>query len=190
MTSLPPLSDMDAAPADTFPPIPEPVGPDHTSMPGVSTQEPLGEAPKVSQQHRPRAVQDVLKRGAEKLGGNKKRASGIRALTNKDRDKIANFYRVLAGGVTMFRPQAARLMELSADDAADAWMRWAEENDATRKWLLSFLEGSAIMGVVAVNVPILLAFLPDSMWEKLPLAARALHPDILVPLKEMQKNAA
>jgi hypothetical protein len=114
------------------------------------------------------------------LGANKKRGSGVRALTKKDRDKIANFYRALAAGMMMFRPKAAELMELSADDAADAWLRWAEENDATRRWLLTWLEGTAVMNLIVIHLPLAFAFVPDSAWEKLPPVAQFMHPDMVI----------
>jgi hypothetical protein len=178
---------MDTAPADSLPPVTE-EGPDHTSLPGGA---PLGdmsgvEPPKSTP--RPRAVRDVLNRGAAKLGTNKQRGSGVRALTTKDRAKIAGFYRGLAGAVMMFKPKAAKLIELSAEDAADKWMLWAEQNDATRKWLLSVLEGNAVVGIIAVHIPIILAFAPDRVWDQLPPIMHAMHPDVMIALKTSQQD--
>jgi hypothetical protein len=177
-TNLPPVADLADAPPEFLPPV----GPDHTKTPDAgSPLSPLGKSPPNTQQ-KPKSATSVL----GKLGSNKKRASGVRALTAKDREKIERFYKTLSGATLMIRPKAARLMELSAEEAADTWMRWAEENDATRKWILTLLEGNTVLALAVIHLPIVLAFIPDSTWEKLPPLFMASHPDVIIAAKEAQ----
>lgn len=101
-----------------------------------------------------------IKRRGWRLGLNKKRASGIRALNTKDRDKLSQLYVLSAMGLMPFKPEAAKVVAKSADPCADAWIELAAENDAVRRAILAMVEGGAIMKVTAAHMPIVLALLP------------------------------
>lgn len=139
------------------PPVPQPTpseafGPDHTSAP-------VTEPPKVNQKNPPRSTTSVF----GKLGTNKKPRSGVRALTNDDKEKIATLYTFGAMGLMPFKPKAAQAMAGSADKCAEAWFDMARENDRVRRVLLMLIEGGAWGKVFAAHTPILIALLPEGM---------------------------
>lgn len=137
-------------------------GPDHTVK--VDTADPVADAiknrvPKINQANPPRSTKSVF----SSLGQNKKPRSGVRALTEKDKDKIASLYTFGAMGLMPFRPKAAQAMAQCAEKCADAWYELAKENDGVRRALLWLMEGGAWGGVVFAHTPILLALLPEGM---------------------------
>jgi hypothetical protein len=141
-----PLLTAAPVPPDTPPPFPtEPVVPDHTR-----SQSPEGptEPPKAP-------------RKGFSLGTNKRRGSGVRALTAKDRDKIVGLYVTVGFGVMMFRPPTAQVIATQAEPCADAWMELARENDGVRRALLFMIEGGAWGAVVVAHMPIVFAVLPE-----------------------------
>lgn len=171
--SLPTVEDLTAAPE---------FGPDHTASTAAANDD---GPPKSANGRKPRPVADAFKG----LGSNKKARSGVRRLTDKDRDKIHGFYMSLAAGSLMFKPKASEIIRLSADEAADAWMEWAEENDNIRRWILRMMEGGALTHVIAINIPIAMAFIPDSVWEKLPPVLAVAHPDVIVDSLRSKQNS-
>lgn len=137
---------------------------------------------------KPKPVQEVLDK--LKIGENKKaRTPGLRKLTDEDRDKIASWY--MAGGmmVTAFRPNAGKLMALSAEDAANAWIEWADQNDSVRRWILKAVEGGSLGKILALNIPILLALaIPESVWKSdaLPPVLQLFNPEMAIAGLEMR----
>lgn len=101
------------------------------------------------------------------LGANKKPRSGVRALTEKDKEKIAGLYVAAAMGTMPFKPEVAQALATAADDCADAWYDLAKENDSVRRILLLIIEGGAWGKVFAAHVPILLALLPKDAFQGL-----------------------
>lgn len=129
-------------------PLAQPV-PDHTAS---------GELPPADQP--PKAARA---RPFSKLGTNKKARSGVRALTDKDRDKIVGLYVTSAMAVMMVRPPVAQVMAEQADTCADAWVELSKENDGVRRALLFLIEGGAWGAVIVAHAPIALAMLPPSL---------------------------
>jgi hypothetical protein len=144
-------------------PVPQPssaFGPDHTKSTEEIAQEFLDrKPPKVNQKNPPKSGASVFKT----LGQNKKPRSGVRALTVKDKEKIATLYTFGAMGLMPFKQKAAQAMAQSADACAEAWYEMAQENDGVRRVLLMLIEGGAWGKVFAAHTPILIALLPDRL---------------------------
>lgn len=102
------------------------------------------------------------------LGQNKKVRSGVRALTEKDRDKIVSLYTMTGMALMPFKPKTAQAFALVADDAAKAWYDLARENDSVRRTILMLIEGGAWGALFAAHLPILLTLLPESAMSNLP----------------------
>lgn len=116
-----------------------------------------------------------------KLGQNKKARSGIRKLTQEDREKIVGFYYTLSMATMPFHSEGSKAFAQSAESCADHWMKLAEQNDAVRKFLLGIMEGGAVMGLVAAHLPIAMAFVPeDSLPFKL--------PDFTMPIDDLKQD--
>lgn len=123
-------------------------GPDHTKVPDsdpLKRPKPKGKTP-------------------FSLGANKKPRSGVRAMTDKDRDKVAQLYLAAAMGTMPFKPKVSQALATSADDCADAWVELAKENDSVRRILLMLIEGGAWGKLFAAHAPILMALLPDDAF--------------------------
>jgi hypothetical protein len=133
-------------------------GPDHSKTTEEIAQEFLNKKPpKVNQKTPPKPGASVFK----SLGQNKKPRSGVRALTVKDKEKIASLYTFGAMGLMPFKQNAAMAMARSADACAEAWYEMAQENDGVRRALLMLIEGGAWGKVFAAHTPILIALLPE-----------------------------
>lgn len=117
--------------------------------------------PKVNAKHPPKP--GIL----DSLGTNKKARSGIRALTEEDGRKLANWYRRIGKVVRTFRPALGVALVEQADDCADCWLELAENNDKVRRGILAFVEGGAWGNVIAAHAPIFMAALPEALLEKL-----------------------
>jgi hypothetical protein len=144
-------------------PFPEPsnaFGPDYTKTSEEIAQDFIGKRPpKVNQKNPPRPANSVF----GKLGQNKKPRSGIRALVEADKEKIASLYTFGAMGLMPFKPKAAQAMAISAEKCAEAWYELARENDGVRRALLMLIEGGVWGKVFAAHTPIILALLPERM---------------------------
>lgn len=92
--------------------------------------------------------------------------SSVRALTNADKDKIAEYYVYLSMGVMPFRPQTAQAIVESSDACADAWMEMARKNVKVRKIVVNALEGGALGKLIAAHVPILMTLMPQGFIEQ------------------------
>lgn len=125
-------------------------GPDYTN-----TQNPDDEAKK--EKAKPKG-----KKPFGGLGANKQARSGVRQLTNKDKDAIASLYAYLAMGLMPFRPTTASKVAECADQCAEAWYDLARENDAVRRAILAIIEGGAWGKIVAAHLPIMLTLIPDN----------------------------
>lgn len=142
----------DAHPANDTDPLlvageaPEPVipgvVPDHTR----SADEPPSEEPK---------------RKGPLLGANRRRGSGVRALTKSDRERIVGLYVSIGFGVMMVNQPVARTIAEQSEACADAWIDLARENDSVRRALLFVIEGGAWGAVFVAHMPIMLALLPE-----------------------------
>lgn len=95
------------------------------------------------------------------LGDNRKRASGVRQLTNADQDKIVGLYVTVAMGVMLVKPDAAQVIATQAEQCAAAWRELAKDNDSVRRALLFLIEGGAWGAVMVAHLPIVVAFLPE-----------------------------
>ena len=127
-------------------PIPQPV-PDHAASQDEPTE--AGKPPKA--------------RAFSKLGANRKRGSGVRALVTADRDKIVGLYVTCGFAVMMVKPEAAKAIAESAERCADAWVELAKENDAVRRAVLFIIEGGAWGAVIVAHMPIALALVPENV---------------------------
>lgn len=96
------------------------------------------------------------------LGQNKKPRSGIRKLTDADRDKIASLYTAMAIPVMPFKPKVAQALALSADKCADAWIEVGNENDRVRRMILAAIEGGTWGKLFAAHALIIVAILPEN----------------------------
>ena len=131
-------------------------------------------------------VPPAAKKVAGRLGANKKPRSGIRALTAADKVKIQDYYEMLAWAVGMVKPAVHDAIMLPvpvrdpetrevvdgptrAELCAEAWMELGNQNDSVRRMLLWLIESGAWSQLFAVNMPILLAALPDDVL------TRAMH---------------
>lgn len=165
---LPTIADLAPAPDGAVPPQ-NGVGPDHTRA------VPPTDGPKKT---------NPVTGALGKLGGQKKARSGVRKLTDDDRDKIERWYFTGAASLMMFRPKASRMLALTAEEAADTWMQWADENDSVRRWILRFMEGGTAAHVFALHLPIAFAFVPDKVWEAMPPMMHMMHPDTVLAAME------
>lgn len=94
------------------------------------------------------------------LGNNKKRNSGVRALTNKDKEKLIGVYVTAGMFITPLKPDAGYAIGNSAEECANAWFELAETNDNVRKTVLMLVEGGAWGRVMAAHLPIIMALIP------------------------------
>lgn len=101
------------------------------------------------------------------LGLNAKARSGIRKLTDADRDYVAGGYVMLANMARPFHPRVAEGLETQADFCADAWMDLAEKNDTVRRNILAYIEGGGWGKVFMAHVPVLMAVLPEKTLERM-----------------------
>lgn len=122
-------------------------GPDHTAP--NPDEEPKKEAPKG-------------KKPFGNLGQNKKVRSGVRQLTNKDKDAITSLYTYFGMGLMPFKPAAALKVSECAEQCAEAWYDLARENDAVRRAILAIIEGGAWGKIFAAHLPILLTLIPEN----------------------------
>lgn len=95
-----------------------------------------------------------------KLGQNKKARSGIRKLTDDDKEKIESLYIMMSMGLMPFRPDVAQALANIAEPAAQAWFDLANENDAVRRTILMLIEGGAWGKLFAAHTPLFIALVP------------------------------
>lgn len=126
-------------------------GPDHTKTADTDTSKP-------SKERKP----------PFNLGANKKTRSGVRALVEKDKDKIVTLYVTVGMALMPFKPKTAQAFAQVADEAADAWYNLARENDSVRRTILMLIEGGAWGALFAAHIPIILTMLPENAMASLP----------------------
>lgn len=103
-----------------------------------------------------------------RLGENRKRASGVRQLTQADLKQLRAYYDSMAMMTMMVRPAAAKAISECADECVQRWEDLAKQNDKVRKTILATLEGGAWSAVFAAHLPIILACVPEKAYERLP----------------------
>lgn len=95
------------------------------------------------------------------LGQNKKPRSGIRKLTESDRDKIEGLYTAGAFMLMPFKPKTAQAIAKTSGKCADAWMDVANENDNIRRMILAAIEGGTWGKLITAHALIIVTLLPD-----------------------------
>lgn len=121
-----------------------------------------------------------VRKAVGKIGGNRKPRSGVRKLTEEDRQKIADYYTTVAFFAMPFKQEMAEAIveeipverdpetkevtayKTRAELCADAWYELSEQNDSVRRMLLFFVESGAWSKLFAANLPILMAALPEN----------------------------
>lgn len=103
-----------------------------------------------------------------KLGENRKRG-GPRQLTKKDLDQLRELYGGISIGLMPFNEEAAVQCADKADKCVDAWEALAKQNDNVRRALLAILEGGAWGVVISAHMPIMMAFVPRHVKERMPM---------------------
>lgn len=103
-----------------------------------------------------------------KLGTNKKRGSGVRALTQADIEQLKSYYESLAFFMMLVNRDAATVCAEKAEECANAWADVAAQNDSVRKAILAMVEGGAWGKVIMAHIPIILPLIPPSMLDKIP----------------------
>jgi hypothetical protein len=110
-----------------------------------------------------------------KLGANKKARSGVRALTQKDGERLAGMYVAAGMGIMPFNPKVAAAFAESADQCAEAWVNLAQQNDAVRRAILWIIEGSAAGALILAHLPIIVAAIPP---ERMPPMFAAMFEEV------------
>lgn len=132
-----------------------------------------------------RSVPPGVKKAFSKLGTNKKVRGGPRQLRAEDIQRIEEYYDMFAWAVAMYKPAVAdairdeiTIKSLDGDDeisetttraaqCAQAWGELAKENDSVRRFILMLVETGAWSKVMMVNLPIVVAALPDDALSRL-----------------------
>lgn len=132
-----------------------------------------------------RSVPPGIKRALGKMGTNKKTRGGPRQLRAEDIQRIEEYYDMLAWAMKMYKPAVAAAIQdeitiksLDGDDeitetttraaqCAQAWGELAKENDSVRRFILMLVETGAWSKVMMVNLPIVVAALPDDALSRL-----------------------
>lgn len=130
-----------------------------------------------------RNVPPGIKRAIGKLGANKKVRGGPRPLKPDDIQRIEDYYDMLAWAVTAYKPDVALAIRdevtVSEDEdgtretatrarlCAEAWGELAKENDSVRRVILFMVETGAWSKVMMLNLPIIVAALPDDALSRL-----------------------
>lgn len=126
-----------------------------------------------------------VRKAASRLGANKKLRGGPRKLTDDDRQKIIDYYDMLAWALKNYKPAVAEaikdrsILEFADGEpvygparteiCADAWMELAEQNDSVRRVILMLVETGAWSKLFMAHTPILLAALPDDVLSRVML---------------------
>lgn len=98
---------------------------------------------------------------ASTLGLNKKPRSGVRAIVEADKEKIASLYMFAGMGIMPLNMKVGEAFGTAANDCAEAWYQLAKENDAVRRVILGLIEGGAWGKVFAAHSPIIFAAIPE-----------------------------
>jgi hypothetical protein len=114
---------------------------------------------------------DPHKKLSDVLGNNRRRGSGVRALTKKDLDQLRGYYVALGFMLMPFNQRAAAAFadDETVDRCVDAWDELAKQNDGVRRGLLMLLEGGAWGLVFSAHMPIIWACIPQRALERMPL---------------------
>lgn len=139
---------------------PTDVGPDHTA----ATDSNVTDGTDTKRSSKRKSTSNASKN----LGQNKRPRSGVRALTDKDEDKLAQLYTYASLGTMPFHQSGARAIAANAEGCARAWRTLADENDNVRRALLGILEGGAWSAVILAHMPIMVAFLPEQIQWLMP----------------------
>lgn len=119
-------------------------------------------------------ARETAERVLNDLGKNSPTRSGVRKLTNDDRDAIAGLYRQLSGPIGIVRPQLAVAMREGADECATAWCNLAEKNVKVRQKILAVLEGGEWGKLIFAHMPLIIAVLPEDLVRNWMLKAGSL----------------
>jgi hypothetical protein len=128
-----------------------------------------------------RTVPPGIKRALGKMGNNKKPRGGPRQLNAEDINRLEEYYDGLAWAMSMYKPAVADAIHDTVtlgegDDVytvtrarmcAEAWGDLAKENDSVRRLILMMVETGVWSKVIMVNLPILVAALPDDALSRL-----------------------
>lgn len=153
-----------------------------------------------------RSVPPGVKKAFGSLGGNKKTRSGVRQLRPEDIQRIREYYDLLAFSMTLYKPAVAlaitEVIELPTEEgeekqtttraemAAEAWGELAKENDGVRRIILMMVETGAWSKVAMVNLPILVAALPDDALSRLMARFMPANPTNGYPFSASEETAA
>jgi hypothetical protein len=148
----------------------EDFGPDVNAAPPPFENIPVGTAaPPRDKRKRPRGTVFSRKSGEPVATTPKAKIpqSSVRALTQADQDKIAEYYVYLAMGVAPFRMATAQAITEQSDACAAAWMEMARKNVKVRKMIVGALEGGATGKLIFAHLPILISITPMDGIQKL-----------------------
>jgi hypothetical protein len=95
------------------------------------------------------------------LGNNRKTRGGPRKLVKADVDRLAGVYVIIGMALMPMRPNLGAAFGQSAENCANAWAEWAEQNDAVRRTILWLIEGGAMGAVFFAHLPIIAAAIPE-----------------------------
>lgn len=132
-----------------------------------------------------RSIPPGIKKAVGRLGSNKKARGGPRQLRPEDIERIADYYDMFAWAMQTYKPAVAdairdeiTIKSIDGDEessetttralaCAQAWGELAKENDSVRRLILMMVETGAWSKVMMVNLPILVAALPDDALSRL-----------------------
>lgn len=131
-----------------------------------------------------RDVPPGVKKVIGKLGNNRKPRGGPRPLKPEDRQKLEDYYTMIAWGLSPIKPKVSdAIMEqlpigepdedgrtetaTRAHQCAQAWYELAQQNDSVRRMVLMLVETGAWSKVMMLNAPIIVAALPDDALSRL-----------------------